>query len=161
MEGTDNKRGAEPTKKQPVTKKAKKTDDEDTLDYPTEKRMTRSASRGVTETQRPKYREPDEDELEEEEESEEEPEPIQLQAGDEAPAFSLLTDDGTTTVSLSDFKGKKVVVYFYPKADTPGCTKQACAIRDAAELKSGDVVSMYPCFGAPLADITNSTCYQS
>jgi peroxiredoxin Q/BCP len=46
-----------------------------------------------------------------------------------APDFELTAHDGTQ-VSLSDFRGHKVVIYFYPKADTPGCTKQACAIRD-------------------------------
>jgi peroxiredoxin Q/BCP len=58
-----------------------------------------------------------------------------LSVGDNAPAFSLSSQDGKT-VSLSDFKGKKLLLYFYPKADTPGCTKQACSIRDASkELK--------------------------
>jgi peroxiredoxin Q/BCP len=58
-----------------------------------------------------------------------------LRIGDKAPAFSLSNQDGKI-VSLSDFKGKNLVLYFYPKADTPGCTKQACSIRDAGkELK--------------------------
>jgi len=58
-----------------------------------------------------------------------------LKAGDTAPAFSLLDQDGKK-VSLSDFKGKKLLLYFYPKADTPGCTKQSCSVRDASkELK--------------------------
>ena len=52
-----------------------------------------------------------------------------LQEGTIAPDFTLTADDGTQ-VSLSDFRGQKVILYFYPKADTPGCTKQACAIRD-------------------------------
>lgn len=53
--------------------------------------------------------------------------------GNMAPAFSLLDQDGTT-VSLKTFKGKKnVVLYFYPKAMTPGCTTQACGIRDNAD----------------------------
>ena len=52
-----------------------------------------------------------------------------LKIGDPAPAF-MLTDDCGKTVNLSDFRGRKVVIYFYPKANTPGCTKQACAIRD-------------------------------
>ena len=52
-----------------------------------------------------------------------------LETGEGAPDFTLTADDGTMA-SLSDFRGKKVVLYFYPKADTPGCTKQACAIRD-------------------------------
>ena len=53
-----------------------------------------------------------------------------LQVGDLAPQFSLLNQDNQL-ISLSDFKGKKVLVYFYPKALTPGCTTQACGLRDA------------------------------
>ena len=53
-----------------------------------------------------------------------------LKPGDKAPAFTLLDQDGNK-VKLSDFKGRKVLVYFYPKADTPGCTTQACELRDA------------------------------
>src|SRR6516162_1561789 len=53
-----------------------------------------------------------------------------LKPGDKAPAFSLPDQDGSTT-KLSSFKGRKVLVYFYPKADTPGCTTQACGLRDA------------------------------
>ncbi|URL07131.1 thioredoxin-dependent thiol peroxidase [Avibacterium sp. 21-595] len=53
-----------------------------------------------------------------------------LKAGDFAPHFSLL-DQNEQPVSLSDFKGKKVLVYFYPKALTPGCTTQACGLRDS------------------------------
>ncbi|HKJ92286.1 MAG TPA: thioredoxin-dependent thiol peroxidase [Longimicrobiales bacterium] len=52
-----------------------------------------------------------------------------LSEGDRAPDFSLPADDGST-VRLSDLKGRKVVLYFYPKDDTPGCTKQACGLRD-------------------------------
>ena len=55
----------------------------------------------------------------------------ELKIGDKAPSFSLKDQDGKT-VSLADFKGRKLLVYFYPKADTPGCTKQACSVRDAA-----------------------------
>jgi peroxiredoxin Q/BCP len=51
------------------------------------------------------------------------------QEGDKAPGFELLNQDGET-VKLSDFAGRTVVLYFYPKADTPGCTTQACGIRD-------------------------------
>jgi peroxiredoxin Q/BCP len=54
----------------------------------------------------------------------------QLKIGDKAPSFSLPDQHGNT-VKLSQLKGQKVVVYFYPKADTPGCTTQSCAIRDA------------------------------
>jgi len=53
-----------------------------------------------------------------------------LEPGDQAPAFSL-TDAGGRAVSLGDFAGKDVVLYFYPKDDTPGCTKEACGFRDA------------------------------
>jgi len=57
-----------------------------------------------------------------------------------APTFTLTADD-SSQVSLSDFRGQKVVLYFYPKADTPGCTKQACAVRDAyPEIEAGDAV---------------------
>ncbi|WP_406668050.1 thioredoxin-dependent thiol peroxidase [Gallaecimonas sp. GXIMD1310] len=52
-----------------------------------------------------------------------------LQAGDTAPAFSLADQDGHM-VSLADFTGQQVLVYFYPKASTPGCTVQACGLRD-------------------------------
>lgn len=52
-----------------------------------------------------------------------------LQVGDKAPAFEGKDQDGKD-ISLSDFKGKKVVLYFYPKDNTPGCTAQACNIRD-------------------------------
>jgi peroxiredoxin Q/BCP len=54
-----------------------------------------------------------------------------LKPGDKAPAISLPDQDGTTT-KLTGFKGRKVLVYFYPKADTPGCTAQACGLRDIA-----------------------------
>ncbi|OGX38926.1 MAG: peroxiredoxin [Omnitrophica WOR_2 bacterium RIFCSPHIGHO2_02_FULL_68_15] len=53
-----------------------------------------------------------------------------LQAGDAAPTFALQTAEGRT-VRLSDFRGATVVLYFYPKDDTPGCTKEACGFRDA------------------------------
>jgi peroxiredoxin Q/BCP len=53
-----------------------------------------------------------------------------LRAGDVAPDFALLSDTGDT-VRLSDFRGQKVILYFYPKDDTSGCTTQACGFRDA------------------------------
>jgi peroxiredoxin Q/BCP len=56
-----------------------------------------------------------------------------LEAGAKAPAFSLQADDGST-VKLSDFKGKTVVLYFYPRADTPGCTREACDFRDEIDV---------------------------
>ncbi len=52
-----------------------------------------------------------------------------LEEGTKAPAFTAVSDNGKK-VKLSDFKGKPVVLYFYPKDDTPGCTKEACAFRD-------------------------------
>ena len=54
-----------------------------------------------------------------------------LEPGDKAPSFALADQSGRT-VKLSDFKGRRVLVYFYPKADTPGCTTQACGLRDVA-----------------------------
>ena len=55
----------------------------------------------------------------------------ELVVGAKAPVFSA-PDQSGKTISLSDFKGKKVVLYFYPKDDTPGCTVEACAFRDRA-----------------------------
>ena len=52
-----------------------------------------------------------------------------LKLGDAAPSFALLDQNGRK-VKLSDFTGKRLLVYFYPKADTPGCTRQACSVRD-------------------------------
>ena len=63
-----------------------------------------------------------------------------LETGIKAPDFKLEDKDGNL-VSLSDFKNKKVVLYFYPRDNTPGCTKQACSFRDNYEtFKSKDVV---------------------
>ena len=60
--------------------------------------------------------------------------------GDKAPDFELLNQDGET-VKLSDLAGRTVVLYFYPKADTPGCTTQACGIRDrSAEYERAGAV---------------------
>jgi len=55
-----------------------------------------------------------------------------IEAGEQAPAFTLPDQDGRE-VALADFAGRTVVLYFYPKADTPGCTTQACGIRDRAD----------------------------
>jgi peroxiredoxin Q/BCP len=69
-----------------------------------------------------------------------------LAVGDKAPAFSLSDADGKA-VKLSDYKGRKVVVYFYPAASTPGCTKQACDFRDSlTELNEAglDVIGISP-----------------
>ncbi len=63
-----------------------------------------------------------------------------LEAQMKAPDFSLLDKDGNT-VRLSDFRGKKVVLYFYPKDNTPGCTRQACAFAASYEqFKARDIV---------------------
>lgn len=66
---------------------------------------------------------------------------LKLKEGDKAPGFTT-TASGGGTVSLSDFKGQPVVLYFYPKDDTPGCTKEACAFRDlyADFKKKGAVI---------------------
>lgn len=72
----------------------------------------------------------------------EEEQMIRLKTGDKAPGFKLLDQDNNE-VQLTDFTGKKVLLYFYPKADTPGCTAQACSVRDSAEpLKEIGVVTL-------------------
>ncbi|MEN9576381.1 MAG: hypothetical protein RL514_4236 [Verrucomicrobiota bacterium] len=58
------------------------------------------------------------------------PHELKLKEGDLAPAFTVPTSGGQT-VSLADFAGRPVILYFYPRDDTPGCTKEACAFRDA------------------------------
>lgn len=64
--------------------------------------------------------------------------PTRLEAGDKAPPIALLDQNGEK-VKLADFKGRPVLVYFYPKADTPGCTQQSCLLRDVAG-EVGDTV---------------------
>lgn len=69
-----------------------------------------------------------------------------LDVGDMAPEFTLMSDRGDT-VRLSDFRGKQVILYFYPKDDTSGCTKQACGFRDAylaIESKNAVVLGISP-----------------
>ncbi|MBV9313896.1 MAG: thioredoxin-dependent thiol peroxidase [Pseudonocardia sp.] len=76
-----------------------------------------------------------------------------LRPGDPAPEFTLPDADGNP-VSLADFRGRRVVVYFYPAAGTPGCTKQACDFRDnLAELNTAglDVIGISPDKPATLA----------
>ena len=64
----------------------------------------------------------------------------ELKVGDKAPAFSLKTERGDT-VSLNSLKGTQVVLYFYPKDDTPGCTKEACGFRDSVKsIEKADAV---------------------
>ena len=66
---------------------------------------------------------------------------LKLKEGDRAPEFNAATSGGGR-VSLADFKGKNVILYFYPRDDTPGCTREACAFRDsfAEFIKKGAVV---------------------
>ncbi|WP_193047084.1 thioredoxin-dependent thiol peroxidase [Mycolicibacterium baixiangningiae] len=81
------------------------------------------------------------------------PQTPRLSVGDTAPGFSLPDADGNT-VSLADYKGRKVIVYFYPAASTPGCTKQACDFRDSLTELNGagvDVVGISPDKPAKLA----------
>ena len=71
---------------------------------------------------------------------------VVLSPGQKAPGFSLSDQDGRT-VKLTDYKGRKLLIYFYPKADTPGCTTQSCAVRDARQdMKklSVDVLGISP-----------------
>lgn len=71
---------------------------------------------------------------------------IRLAVGDTAPDFTL-TDDHGNEVHLADFRGRKVVIYFYPKADTPGCTTEACDFRDSLTQLNGaqiDVLGISP-----------------
>lgn len=64
---------------------------------------------------------------------------VRLEPGDKAPEFTLL-DDRSEEVSLRDFAGKRVIVYFYPRANTPGCTTEACDFRDSlTELNDQDI----------------------
>ena len=81
------------------------------------------------------------------------PQTPRLEVGDKAPAFSLPDADGNT-VKLSDYKGRTVIVYFYPAASTPGCTKQACDFRDSRSDLNGaglDVIGISPDKPAKLA----------
>ncbi len=69
-----------------------------------------------------------------------------LKAGDKAPEFDALTDTGAR-LKLADLRGKRVVLYFYPKDDTPGCTTQSCGFRDAypqIEEKNAVVLGVSP-----------------
>ncbi len=65
---------------------------------------------------------------------------LALKVGDKAPAFTVATSGGGK-ISLADYLGKNVILYFYPKDDTPGCTKEACAFRDGfADFKKRGAV---------------------
>ena len=80
-----------------------------------------------------------------------------LQAGDKAPQFSL-QNQNDETVSLADFAGKKVLVYFYPKAMTPGCTAQAQGLRDVNEELAAKNVVVLGLWMWPLAMHTPQKC---
>lgn len=73
----------------------------------------------------------------------------ELKVGDHAPDFSAISSDGAT-IRLKDLKGSKIVLYFYPKDDTPGCTKEACAFRDGSAdlMKKGAIVLGVSCDSA-------------
>lgn len=69
-----------------------------------------------------------------------------LKKGDKAPAFTAKNQNGNL-VSLSDFNGKSIILYFYPKDNTPGCTKEACSLRDGYEKLQGlgfEVIGVSP-----------------
>ena len=74
------------------------------------------------------------------------------QPGQDAPAFSLPASDGTT-VSTEGLKGQRYVVYFYPKADTPGCTKETCGFRDALVAYKDLSVPVFGISPDPLDDV--------
>ena len=77
-----------------------------------------------------------------------------LQTGSSAPDFALQSSQGTT-VQLSEFAGKQpVVLYFYPKADTPGCTKEACGFRDRIGDYTGANIAVLGISPDPVADVT-------
>jgi peroxiredoxin Q/BCP len=66
---------------------------------------------------------------------------LKLQPGDEAPAFVLADQDGEK-VDLASYRGRKVVVYFYPQDDTPGCTKEACQFNDELSAFAGQSIDV-------------------
>ena len=67
--------------------------------------------------------------------------PLKLQTGDQAPAFVLPDQDGEK-VDLASYRGRKVVIYFYPKDDTPGCTKEACQFNDELSAFEGQGIDV-------------------
>ena len=75
-----------------------------------------------------------------------------LDTGDAAPAFALSDQDGTT-VSLSAYEGRKVILYFYPAASTPGCTTQACDFRDNLSALEREGYSVLGVSKDPVADL--------
>lgn len=83
-----------------------------------------------------------------------------IDAGQPAPDFTLPDQDGNP-VSLTDFKGRTIVVYFYPKADTPGCTTQACGIRDNAAAYAEAGVTVLGISPDPVAKVKTFHAGQS
>ena len=79
-----------------------------------------------------------------------------LKVGDKAPDFTAKDQDGKD-ISLSSFKGKKVILYFYPKDDTPGCTAEACNLRDNKETLSTEG---YEIIGVSSDDVTSHKSFQ-
>jgi peroxiredoxin Q/BCP len=77
-----------------------------------------------------------------------------LSVGDEAPEFTLPDQHGDS-VSLSDYRGDHVVVYFYPRADTPGCTTEACGFRDAIEEFENRDIHVFGVSDDPVSDLTD------
>ena len=75
-----------------------------------------------------------------------------LDVGDDAPGFELPDQHGDT-VSLSDFRGERVVVYFYPRADTPGCTTEATAFRDQSDAFESRGVTVLGISDDPVSDL--------
>lgn len=78
-----------------------------------------------------------------------------LQEGTKAPAFTVKDTNGNT-VSLADYAGKTVVLYFYPKDDTPGCTKEACSFRDNYDAYTGKDIVV---FGVSMDDETSHQAF--
>ena len=77
-----------------------------------------------------------------------------IDVGEEAPAFTLRDQHGET-VSLADFEGRTVVLYFYPRADTPGCTTEACGFRDAWDAYEERQVAVLGVSDDPVDDIAD------
>jgi len=85
---------------------------------------------------------------------------IQLKAGDPAPEFTLPDADGKP-VSLTDFRGQRVIVYFYPAAMTPGCTTQACDFRDSLTALNGAGVAVVGISPDPVEKLVQFRSQQS
>lgn len=79
-----------------------------------------------------------------------------LSVGTQAPSFSS-TDENGQPIALADFAGKTVVLYFYPKDDTPGCTKQACSFRDAEADYAGKDIKV---LGVSMDDAASHTAFK-